>query len=257
MHGQSVSILSSGSCGNSILLRSNEEYVLIDAGISCRELERRMSFFGAEPTQVVGVVLTHEHTDHVRGARKFCMEHEVPAYATRGTLALTPLGGANAVMFTPNRSFSIGSFKLSPFKVKHLAAEPVALSVTMNSKKVGIASDLGCITPGVLDGLRDSELLLIEANYDEKMLLEGDYPEFLKRTIRGNHGHLSNDDAGILSAKSSTERTECIVLVHLSKENNTPEVARLTVEDALKDHKVSKKLEVAEHGISCGPFNLS
>lgn len=256
MHEQSVSILSSGSCGNSTLLRSNEECILIDAGISCRELERKMSFFGAEPTQVVAVVLTHEHTDHVRGARKFCTEHKVPAYATRGTLALTPLGGANAVMFTPNRSFSIGSFRLSPFKVKHLAAEPVAMSVTIDSKKVGIASDLGCITPGVLDGLRDSELLLIEANYDERMLLEGDYPDFLKRTIRGDHGHLSNDDAGVLSTKSATERTERIVLVHLSKDNNTPEVARMTVENALKDNKMSKKLEVAEHGVSCGPFDL-
>jgi phosphoribosyl 1,2-cyclic phosphodiesterase len=257
MHEQSVSILSSGSCGNSTLLRSNGECILIDAGISCRELERRMSFFGAEPTQVVGVVLTHEHTDHVRGAKKFCTEHEVPAYATRGTLALTPLGGANAVMFTPSKSFSVGSFRLSPFKVKHLAAEPIAVSVTMGSRKVGIASDLGCITPGVLDGLSDSELLLIEANYDERMLLEGDYPEFLKRTIRGNHGHLSNDDAGVLSTKAATVRTERIVLVHLSKDNNTPEVARMTVETALKDHKMSKKLEVAEHGISCGPFVLS
>ena len=256
MHEQSVSILSSGSCGNSTLLRSNEDCILIDAGISCRELEMRMSFFGVEPTQVVGVVLTHEHTDHVRGARKFCTQHNIPAYATRGTLALTPLGGANAVMFTPNRSFSIGPFRLSPFKVKHLAAEPVALSATMNSKKVGIASDLGCITPGVLDGLRGSELLLIEANYDERMLLEGGYPDFLKRTIRGNNGHLSNDDAGVLSAKSSTERTERIVLVHLSKENNTPEAARVTVENALKDSRMSKKLEVAEHGISCGPFDL-
>ena len=256
MHEQSVSILSSGSCGNSTLLRSNEECILIDAGISCRELERRMSFFGAEPTQVAGVVLTHEHTDHVRGAKKFCMEHGIPAYATRGTLALTPLGGANAVLFTPNRSFSIGSFKLSPFKVKHLAAEPIALSVTIDSRKVGIASDLGCITPGVLDGLRDSDLLLIEANYDERMLVEGDYPEFLKRTIKGNHGHLSNDDAGVLSTKSSTERTKRIVLVHLSKENNTPEVARMTVEKALKDSKQCKELEVARHGISCGPFDL-
>lgn len=216
-----------------------------------------MSYFGAEPTQVVGVVLTHEHTDHVRGARKFCTEHDIRAYATRGTLALTPLDGARTTTFTPNKPFSIGSFRLSPFKVRHLAAEPVAMSVTIDSKKVGIASDLGCVTPGVLDGLRGSELLLIEANYDERMLLEGDYPEFLKRTIRGNHGHLSNDDAGILSTKASTERTERIVLVHLSKNNNTPELARTTVENALNGKKMSKKLEVAEHGISSGPFDLS
>ena len=229
---------------------------MIDAGISCRELERRMSFFGVDPTQVEAVVLTHEHTDHVRGAKKFCTAHGVPAYATRGTLALTPLDGASTTLVTPNRSFSIGPFMVSPFKVKHMAAEPVALSVTMGTRKVGIASDLGCVTPGVLDGLSNSDLLMIESNYDERMLREGNYPDFLKRTIRGNHGHLSNDDAGALALKSATKRTERIVLVHLSKENNTPEVARTTVEKALVGNRVSKTVEVAEHGYSCGPFDL-
>ncbi len=256
MHDVMVSILSSGSCGNSILLSSDGVSVLIDAGISCRELEKRMSYFGVEPTQVAGVILTHEHTDHVRGARGFCSRYHVPVYGTRGTLALTPLGDATSIEFAPNRVFSIGPMRVNPFKVRHLAAEPVALSVTARNKRIGIASDLGSVTPAVVDGLEGSDLLMIESNYDDEMLMEGDYPAFLKETIRGNHGHLSNDDAGVLAVKALTERTHRIVLLHLSKENNTPEIARKTVERLLVNEGVHKTVEVAEHGVQCGPFSL-
>lgn len=256
MHAPTVSILSSGSCGNSTLLRAGDESVLIDAGISCRELERRLSFFGVDATQVAAVVLTHEHTDHVRGAKKFSSEYEVPVYGTRGTLALTPLDGVEVVTFAPNRSFSIGAFGFNPFKVRHFAAEPVAFSVAVASKKIGIASDLGCVTPGVIEGLLGSNLLMIEANYDEKMLLDGTYPGFLKRTIRGDHGHLSNEDAGALSSKAATDLTEGIVLVHLSKENNSPDIARTTVETTLRKNGRPRTVEVAEHGTPCGPFSL-
>ena len=256
MHALTVSVLSSGSCGNSILVRSDGESILIDAGISCRELEKRMSYFGAEPTQVAGVVLTHEHTDHVRGVRGFCSKHGVPVYGTRGTLALTPLGDSEAHEFAQNKSFKIGSMQINPFKVRHLAAEPVAVSVVVGSARVGIASDLGSVTPAVVEGLRSSDLLMIESNYDDRMLTEGDYPEFLKKTIRGDHGHLSNDDAGRLAARSWTDRTEHIVLLHLSKDNNRPDIARAAVEGSLLQNGIRNKVEVAEHGVQCGPFSL-
>jgi phosphoribosyl 1,2-cyclic phosphodiesterase len=231
--------------------------VLIDAGISCRELERRMSLFGAEPTQIEAVVLTHEHTDHVRSAKRFSEEYSVPVYGTRGTLALTPLDGVDTVSFPPGKTFTIGSLHLKPFTIRHLAAEPVAFSITVGSKKASIASDLGCITASVVQEMGESDLLMIEANYDEKMLLGGSYPEFLKRAIRGDHGHLSNDDAGRLSAKTAASRTKKIVLVHLSKENNTPERARETVEQSLRRSKQQTEIEVTEHGAASGPFALS
>ena len=257
MHDSFVAILSSGSSGNSALVMSRGSGVLIDAGISCRELERRMSLFGAEPTQVEAVVLTHEHTDHVRSAKRFGSEYGVPVYGTRGTLALTPLEGVETVTFPAGKTFKIGSLHLKPFKVRHLAAEPVAFSINVGSKRVSIASDLGCITASVVDEMCDSDLLMIEANYDEKMLLEGSYPEFLKRAIRGDHGHLSNDDAGRLSAKTTTSRTKKVVLVHLSNENNTPERARETVEQSLRQSKLQTEVEVTEHGAANGPFALS
>ena len=256
MHEASIRVLSSGSCGNATLLTSEDESVLVDAGVSCRELEQRMSFFGIEPTQVEAVVLTHEHTDHVRGAKRFCLDHSVPVHATRGTLALTPLEGVTKHVFSHNSPFDLGNFRFEPFKVRHFAAEPVAFAVKTGSLKIGLASDLGSFTPGVVEALTGSGLLLVEANYDEKMLLTGSYPEFLKRTIKGDHGHLSNHDAGVLSSKTASEQARKIVLVHLSKENNTPEKAKETVEGVLKKAKISSPVEVAEHGMASGPYRL-
>jgi phosphoribosyl 1,2-cyclic phosphodiesterase len=252
----SASVLSSGSVGNSLLITAHDRAVLIDAGISCRELERRMSSFGAEPSQLDAVLLTHEHADHMRGVRSFCGAHRVPVFATRGTLALTPLDGIEKVTIAAGLPFEVGPFWASPFKVRHLAAEPVAFSLSSGSKKIGIASDLGCVTPNVVDQLKGSDLMFVEANYDERMLLTGSYPEFLKRTIKGDHGHLSNDDAGKLSARSSTPNTERIILVHLSKENNTPDRAKETVESQLRRSKLEIGVHPVEHGASDGPFRL-
>lgn len=252
----SVAVLSSGSVGNSLLISAEDRAILIDAGISCRELDRRMSSFGVEPSQVDAVLLTHEHADHMRGVKRFCGEHQVPVYATRGTIALTPLEGVETITIAAGLPFDVGPLWVSPFKVRHLAAEPVAFSISTDSKKIGIASDLGCVTPNVVEQLKGSDLMFVEANYDERMLLTGDYPEFLKRTIRGDHGHLSNDDAGKLSAKSSTPNTEKVILVHLSKENNTPDKAREAVQEHLLRSKIRAAVHPVEHGKPDGPFRL-
>ena len=256
MHRNFVAVLCSGSSGNSFLISSQDGAVLVDAGMSCRELEKRMSIFGEEPSGILGVVLTHEHTDHTRGARKFCLEHEVPLYGTRGTLALTPHEGNEAKTVAEGKSFKVGDISFTPFKVRHLAAEPVAYSITLDSQKVSIASDLGCVTSNVVEHMRGSNLLVVEANYDEEMLLKGSYPDFLKRAIKSDHGHLSNDDAGALAGQATTSKTDEIVLVHLSKENNTPEKARGTVEDRLKKSKHKARVNVTEHGSSSGPHSL-
>jgi phosphoribosyl 1,2-cyclic phosphodiesterase len=256
MHDVSVAVLCSGSSGNSILVRADGSGIMIDAGVSCRDLNRRLSVFGMEPTQIEAVVLTHEHTDHTRGARRFCSEFDIPVYATRGTLALTPLEGVESHLIEAGRRVQIGDFTVKPFKVRHLAAEPVAVSVSLDPIKIGIASDLGSVTPSVVYEMSDSNLMLVESNYDERMLLSGNYPEFLKRAIKGNHGHLSNDDAGTLSGKAVSERTERIVLVHLSKDNNTPERALETVTERIRRARHRPKVEVAEHGSSSGPFSL-
>jgi len=131
----------------------------------------------------------------------------------------------------------------------------VAFSVSVNSTKIGIASDLGCITPVVVKEMSGSSLMFVEANYDERMLSEGNYPDFLKRAIRSDHGHLSNDDAGSLSRIASSDGTRMVVLVHLSKDNNTPELARSAVVDQL-DRAKHPQIEVIGHGEAGGPFAL-
>lgn len=212
--------------------------------------------FGADATQIEAVLLTHEHTDHTRGVKRFCAEHKLPVFGTRGTLALTPLDGIATRLITAGSGFPLSGLDVRPFKVRHLAAEPVAFSISTDSMKVGIATDLGCVTPSVIEEMFGSNLMLVEANYDEEMLLAGDYPDFLKRAIKGDHGHLSNDDAGTLSLKSSSERTGRVVLVHLSKENNTPEKAKETVECEMKRSKNRPRIDAIGHGEAGGPFKL-
>ena len=215
-----------------------------------------MSLFGAEPTQLEAVVLTHEHTDHTRGVRRFCEEFGMPVFATRGTLSLITLDGVETRTISAGRRFSVGFLIVDPFKVRHLAAEPVAFSISVDSIKLGIASDLGSVTPDVVKHMSDSSLMFIEANYDEEMLLNGDYPDFLKRAIKSDHGHLSNNDAALLSVEASSEKTERVVLVHLSRDNNTPEKARETVRDRAKKSAYRPTVDVVEHSASAGPFEL-
>jgi phosphoribosyl 1,2-cyclic phosphodiesterase len=257
MHDLSVTVLCSGSIGNSILVSSNGSGILVDAGLSCRELGRRLSLFGAEPTQIEAVVLTHEHTDHTRGARRFCVEQRIPIYATRGTLALTPLEGVETNVISAGKDFLIGPFTVSPFKVRHLAAEPVAVSVSCGQRRTGIATDLGSVTTEVVKAMSGADLMLVESNYDQQMLVSGDYPGFLKRAIGGDHGHLSNDDAATLSSKATSERTSGIVLVHLSRDNNTPEKALETVSERVRATGRKTRVDVAKHSECLGPFRLS
>ncbi len=219
-------------------------------------IEKRMNDFGIEPESVKAVFLTHEHTDHTRGAKRYCSKFGAPLYATEGTLSLTPLDGIDKVTIKQSDVVRIDGITMKSFPVKHFAAEPVAFSLTAEKVKIGMASDLGCVTEEVVDQLKSSNLLLIEANYDDRMLMSGTYPEFLKKTIRSDHGHLSNDDAATLCSAASTARTKRIVLLHLSRENNTPIMAKETVGGRLHHDGVEARLDVTEHGSSKGPIGL-
>ncbi|UCE81244.1 MAG: MBL fold metallo-hydrolase [Methanobacteriota archaeon] len=256
MHDSFVAVLSSGSCGNSTFVSASETSLLIDAGLSCRELERRLAIYGIEPQQIEGVLLTHEHTDHNRGARRFCKMHGVSLFGTAGTLALTPHEDVNSIVISDRESLAIGSISVRPFPVNHLAAEPVAFSLTLNGAKVSIASDLGCFTERVVREMKCSNLLMVEANYDEEMLRNGNYPGFLKRAIMSDHGHLSNYDAGNLCASTASDASKEIVLLHLSKDNNSSEVAKDAVCDSIGELMPRMSVVPVEHGLHAGPFKL-
>lgn len=237
--------------------QSDEASIMIDAGLSCRELERRLSVFGVDADDLDAVLLTHEHTDHNRGAGRFCRLHKVPLFATEGTLALSPLDGVETTPIRRHGEFEIMDLRIRAFPVLHLAAEPVGFAVSLNGRKVSIASDLGCLTKSVAKEMRESDLVMVEANYDDDMLMNGSYPEFLKKAIAGDHGHLSNADAARLCAEVVQGRTRQIVLLHLSKDNNTTDLAREEVEKAVKKRGSSRpSVSPTEHGCENGPFVL-
>ena len=256
MHDSFIAVLSSGSCGNSMLISTSESDVLVDAGISCRELERRISAFGRDPSDVKAVLLTHEHTDHNRGARRFCRMHGVPLYGTEGTIALTPHDGADLVQVRSGTEFSVDDIVFRPFAVRHLAAEPVGFTARIGDMKVSIASDLGSVSGGVVEAMSGSDMIMLEANYDDDMLMGGRYPEFLKKTIAGDHGHLSNVDSGRLCSEAVSERTRRVVLLHLSKDNNTSDLAGETVSKSIRQKYPDTEVVPTEHGSQNGPFAL-
>jgi phosphoribosyl 1,2-cyclic phosphodiesterase len=256
MHKLSVAVLASGSSGNSAVVKFDDTNVLVDAGLSCRELDNRLSYFGLDPSEISAVLLTHEHTDHTRGVERFCSKHRRPLYATAGTLSILRPSGTDVKVLRAGEPLRVGSLLVNPFSVNHYAADPVAFSLCADGAKVAIASDLGSVTDEVVSNIAGSNLLFVEANYDDAMLMSGAYPDFLKRTIRSPRGHLSNDDAGVLCTSAITEATQAVVLVHLSKENNTPEKARHAVEESMRNLGRRVRLEVTEHGSKGGPFRL-
>ena len=182
--------------------------------------------------------------------------HGVPLYGTSGTLALTPHDGADVVEISAREGFSVGDIAIRPFPVKHLAAEPVAFSLKINGAKVSIASDLGCLTDRVIREMSESNLLMIEANYDVDMLENGSYPDFLKKAIQSDRGHLSNDSASTLCTRVMCDRLKEIVLLHLSRDNNRMDLARDSVNSRLAEAAAKVHVTPTEHGSQNGPFRL-
>ena len=228
----SICALSSGSSGNAIFVGNGKTNILMDAGISARELARRMTCIGEKPEKLSGIFITHEHTDHIRGLRVFANRFQIPVYATEETWYYL---GSQCIPFSqqrivlPNEALAINDFEVEAFPVPHDAADPVGYTIKANSTTVGIVTDLGHI-PSYLQGrLAGVQLLFLEANHDEDVLKEGKYPAFLKQRILGKRGHISNNTAGDLLTALAKGCLHSVMLGHLSKNNNTPELALSSV----------------------------
>lgn len=220
--------------------------ILIDAGLSGIEIERRMSAKGLSPDSLSAIVVTHEHTDHVKGAGILSRRFNVPVYINKKTwqTAEKKLGRLEAVeYFECGTSFEIGDLKLNPFSISHDAADPAAFTFQHKNLKIGLATDIGIATNLVKEHLKGCELLYIEANHDPEMLINGSYPWFLKQRVKGRKGHLSNEDTGALLSEIMGENLKHVILSHLSFENNTPEKARQTVGRFLNTSQIT--LDVA------------
>lgn len=231
-------VLGSGSGGNAVVVESGGCRLLIDAGFSCRELERRMRAVGVDPATISALLLTHEHEDHVRGAGRFALRHRIPVHATRGTIAgcaLPPDVAARLQVFASGDVVEVGGgFAVEPFAIPHDAREPVGFVVQDGAgRRLGLLSDLGCRSRLVWGRLTDLDLLLLETNHDLELLRSGPYPWPLKQRVAGRHGHLSNHDAGEGLPELLSARLRFVVLYHLSRTNNLPALAAAAVAEPL------------------------
>jgi phosphoribosyl 1,2-cyclic phosphodiesterase len=219
--------LASGSKGNAVFVSSPDTAVLVDAGLSGIEVQRRLAAVGRTPDELKAIIITHEHTDHVKGAGVLSRRFNIPVYMTADTFnACKGLGKIDHInFFECGTAFDIGSLAVNPFAVSHDACDPAGLTLKHQGKKIAIATDLGVVTNLVRTHLSCANALYIEANHDPEMLMAGPYPWYLKQRIQSRKGHLSNQNARDLVAQLSHKDLAHVVLAHLSEENNCPEKA--------------------------------
>jgi len=228
--------------------------MIIDCGLSCRELCRRLEDAGIEPRLLSAVVLTHEHSDHVSGVGVLSRRFDLPVYANGATARgarLAHAGGARGVsrvvQFTTGREFTIGAITLEPFSVPHDASDPVGLRLSDGETCVGYATDLGSLTLEVIMGLSGCDALVLESNHDRTMLLEGPYPWPLKRRVDSASGHLSNEDAASLLESVAHDGMRHLVLAHLSRTNNEPELPVASARAALGTRAGRVQVSLGRH----------
>jgi phosphoribosyl 1,2-cyclic phosphodiesterase len=223
-----LTILASGSKGNCAYLRGERGALLIDAGLSAREALRRLSCAGGDASRIEAILVTHEHTDHLRGAEVLARNLGVPIYATGGTLeAFCKKHGSTSVPVRRCRSgepFSLGDFIIEPFATSHDAREPCGFCVTEGDLRIGCCTDTGVITSCIMDTLLSCDAVLLESNHCPDMLQNGPYPEYLKSRIRSKRGHLSNSDAAAC-LRDLAGNIHMAMLAHLSEINNSYERA--------------------------------
>ena len=246
-----VSVLGSGSRGNAILAVAGNTRILVDAGFSAKALENRLGLLGLLAEEIDGIVITHDHGDHTRGAGIFSRRHGTPVFLTdltRDACGTLFRGSEDLRTYRAGFPFTVGSMEVEPFLTAHDAMDPVAVSVRdMDSGiKLGVATDLGRPTAQVRHALSHCDFLVLEANHDLGLLHQGPYPASVRNRIASSHGHLSNEAAAQLAVELLHPRLAAVVLAHLSAECNRPELAEAVVAGALRKAGYEGLLLVAE-----------
>lgn len=234
--------MASGSKGNSMLVESGRTRLLIDAGLSARELRRRLELIGVAAESLDALLITHEHGDHVRGLGPLVRQLELPVYL-QADLArnLADVGHAKLVReFVDGEDFTIKDLTICPFAVTHDSLAPVGFTLAGESGKLGVATDLGIATRLVIERLQNCQALVLETNHDEELLRDGPYPWALKQRVRSNHGHLSNNAGSALLRALLWQGLEKVFLGHLSETNNRPELALQAVDQVLAGQNVCR-----------------
>ena len=230
------SILASGSGGNACYVETNSTRVLIDAGLSCREIERRLNAVGVSAGSLDAIILTHEHSDHIRGAGPLARRYDLPLYVNMKTLerGQKTLGNLpKPMLIQTGEAITINNLLVETFTKCHDAVDPIGIVISTDGTRIGLATDLGRSTKLAEERLKGCQALIVEFNYDPDMLNDGPYPLFLKRRIKGPDGHLSNQQGGELVSAISHVDLKLVVLAHLSETNNHPDKAHQTASEIL------------------------
>jgi phosphoribosyl 1,2-cyclic phosphodiesterase len=226
--------LGSGSRGNATLIQSGDTILMVDCGFSATETESRLRRLGVEPGALAAVLVTHEHTDHASGVMRFASRHGIPVRCTAGTRnACLKLGFESAEPIDSHSKFVIGNIEITPVTVPHDAREPVQFLFDGGAHRFGLLTDVGSLTPHIRRMFGGCSALLLECNHDREMLEDGPYPPSLKERVGGPLGHLSNAQAADLVRGLDTQWLQHLVAAHLSEKNNTPELARGALAEAL------------------------
>ena len=251
-----VWVLGSGSGGNAVVIESEGSRILIDAGFGTRTLSTRLKVAGVHPGSIESCVITHEHSDHIKGAAAASRKWGWPLFASTGTARSPQLTEAGATPFTAGETLTFSRFEVATAATPHDSADPVGMVVTsrVSGVRAGICYDIGHASDGVRALCRDVDVLVLESNHDEEMLRSGPYPVWLKKRIACETGHLGNRAAAELAQECVVPRLAHLVLAHLSEQNNTPDVARRNMARALAKTAFRGQLSVASQDGVVGPF---
>lgn len=266
--GVSVSVLASGSRGNTAIVESSSTRILVDAGISCRETFKRLKAAGRSAQCISAILITHEHADHVYGLLVLSSKLNIPVFMTGAThqawqKSVRDECGEGPQLpkletFSSGQRFVIGDITVTPFTIPHDAADPVGFTFRAEGVKVGIATDLGYLPPNVCDHLRGCDVLIMESNHDLEMLRGGPYPWSVKQRVMSRVGHLSNEALADFFAGDYDGEAAYVVLAHLSEHNNHPEVARRAAEKVLGPRQtlLRNRVMLAAQGAPLEPIQL-
>ena len=238
-----ITSLNSGSNGNCYYLGNHNEAVLVDVGISCKEVELRMKRLDLALDKIKAIFISHEHGDHIKGVQTLSKKYNLPVYITPQTLSNSHLVLENVLIksFNGYEKVVIGNLIVTPFPKRHDASDPYSFIVEGNGIKIGVLTDIGSVCQHVIENFKHCHAAFLEANYDEGLLDSGYYPYYLKERIRSDKGHLSNKQALDLFVNHKSEKMSHVILSHLSKDNNCP----MMVKDLFTQHALQTQVVVA------------
>jgi phosphoribosyl 1,2-cyclic phosphodiesterase len=248
-----VASLGSGSKGNATLIQAGDTQLLLDCGFGLRETEQRLQRLGTSARELTAIVVTHEHGDHIGGVPPLARRYQLPVYLSFGTRQAVS-GGRQSLEaldcreVRPERAFRVGALDVLPVPVPHDAREPLQFLFSAHGRCAGVLTDLGSLTPHVVEAYAECDSLVLECNHDPGMLAKGPYPPSLKRRVGGHLGHLSNGQAAALLEQINLDRLQHLVLSHLSEQNNTPQRALQAVHDVVDSGRERVRVACQQQG---------